>query len=695
MNRKKYCSYLWLIVLTCFVHRADAQYENIWICGHNAGVDFNGTTPVAITSNIGEPPVNGGGSSASVCDSNGGLLFYTEGYKVFDRQHNLMPDGNRLVPFGGTTTFTPTSQTSQGSLIVPMPGRRERYYIFSLTSYVQHFARNNGKLFYSVVDMNLNNGLGDVVFGRKGIPLDDGLGYYMTAVAGRDCNIWVLVISLTGELKAYEVTVRGVNPVPVISQVTMDPTLTGGCIDVSPDGSMIAFTQNQLLPDNRIHGLALLDFDPATGRASNERILITDGSCYGVCFSPDNTKLYVNQITSSSSQSIFPTGLYQFDVSSGNLTTILASQSQLISGMQQVLSHIKRGPDGKVYFNRSGSVGNSLSVIHYPNLPGITSQWAIGVIAPVPGTALTSGLPNVVPPFVPIDTIVSSETVRTCNETQITITARDTSGLDYIWNDGATGTGRTVDSSGTYWVGYYSAPACAWHTDTFHAVVSHPAYDSFSNAVCTGEPYEFNGRLLYDAGIYRDTFATVAGCDSVVAFELFLKPVPELSLLAEPGNRLCLDESFTLEVTGADHYQWLRNGRLEDGYGTKRIHLSQLSNPVMVVGMLATSDCLDTLTTVIYAESCCDLFVPDAFTPNGDGRNDGFGATPYGNIRSYRIQIFNRWGEMMFTASDVRQRWNGAYKGMPAEPGSYFYTIAAECTDGSDMKFKGDLTLIR
>jgi hypothetical protein len=50
---------------------------------------------------------------------------------------------------------------------------------------------------------------------------------------------------------------------------------------------------------------------------------------------------------------------------------------------------------------------------------------------------------------------------------------------------------------------------------------------------------------------------------------------------------------------------------------------------------------------------------------------------------------------MVFMTSDVRQRWSGAYMGMPAEPGSYFYTIAAECTDGSDMKFKGDLTLIR
>src|SRR5690606_15019352 len=74
-------------------------------------------------------------AAASICDPNGNLLFYTQGDKVWDRNHNLMPNGQDLVPNGLGIGLNPTASTAQGALIVPIPGSEfKRYYVFSLTA---------------------------------------------------------------------------------------------------------------------------------------------------------------------------------------------------------------------------------------------------------------------------------------------------------------------------------------------------------------------------------------------------------------------------------------------------------------------------------------------------------------------------------------------------------------------------------
>src|SRR5690606_16487119 len=113
-------------------------------------------------------PPNGfttGLANASVCDTNGNLLFYTNGSHAWDSTHTPMPNG---VPIHTrpVNTIGLTQACSQGAMIVPFIGDPHRYYIFSHTS-----PAGSGELFYSVVDMRLNNGRGDVVPGQKWIRL--------------------------------------------------------------------------------------------------------------------------------------------------------------------------------------------------------------------------------------------------------------------------------------------------------------------------------------------------------------------------------------------------------------------------------------------------------------------------------------------------------------------------------------------
>ena len=70
------------------------------------------------------------------------------------------------------------------------------------------------------------------------------------------------------------------------------------------------------------------------------------------------------------------------------------------------------------------------------------------------------------------------------------------------------------------------------------------------------------------------------------------------------------------------------------------------------------------------------MYIPNAFTPNGDGLNDVFGVIPrLDYVNQYRISIFNRWGQLLFESSDLNQGWDGTYQGEACPAGAYVYRI--------------------
>jgi len=83
-------------------------------------------------------------------------------------------------------------------------------------------------------------------------------------------------------------------------------------------------------------------------------------------------------------------------------------------------------------------------------------------------------------------------------------------------------------------------------------------------------------------------------------------------------------------------------------------------------------------STSNYAEVIppVNIYVPNAFTPNGDGINDTFGVKGEG-IRNFQLLIYNRWGEKIFETTNPRQQWDGLYAGQPAEQGTYVVQVFA------------------
>ena len=324
-----------------------AQQESYnWYFGRNAGITF---LPSGTASAVSNSAMNARFGSASISDScTGQLWFYTEGDTVWNRNHQYMLNGTGL---GGLNS-------TQSSLIVGKPGSSNgEYYVFTVGTTV------NSGLSYSIIDMNLDNGLGAVVPGKKKISLINSTLEKVTAVRHiNNRDIWIVTHTLGNDkFYAYLLTNTMITA-PVISQV--GPTYTSndlkGYMKAAPNGSMLCLALNATTRFD------LYDFDISTGIVSNKRSSgIFFPFAFGVEFSPDASKLYVTAD---------PTGLYQYDLSTAGAGKPLGD-STFISNTGQIKA-LQLGPDQKIYVNEAFKLG----VINDPNNAGLACNYQPGVI---------------------------------------------------------------------------------------------------------------------------------------------------------------------------------------------------------------------------------------------------------------------------------------------------------------------------
>ncbi|MGL4599760.1 MAG: T9SS type A sorting domain-containing protein [Bacteroidia bacterium] len=375
---------LFVLIALLFSGLLHAQtYGNIWHFGNNAGINFSNCVPYAIA----EGANSGFEGCSSVCDANGGLLFYTNGAQVWDRLHNLMPNG----PINSSNGSL--SQT----LIIQKPLSPNVYYI--IAGGLQ--AQSSGTLKYYEVDMLLNNGLGDVV----------GAGTTMTNLVmteqiaatyhSNGTDIWLMTHEyMTNNFMAFLLTAAGISSTPVVSAVGRPHTLCNsninsrGEICFSPDGTKIAFSANGVggAGNDTTNILEVGQFDANMGMVSNMIDLPYSRGDFGLSFSADNSKLYGATWKALNFFSSDYNFLYQFDLSSGNPATIINSKF-IVDSMQIPGSYgdLKLGPDGKIYV----AVYNSsyLGVINAPHLAGNACSYVSNGLY-LGGNAVQFGLNN-------------------------------------------------------------------------------------------------------------------------------------------------------------------------------------------------------------------------------------------------------------------------------------------------------------
>ncbi|MDF3078090.1 MAG: type sorting protein [Sphingobacteriaceae bacterium] len=202
------------------------------------------------------------------------------------------------------------------------------------------------------------------------------------------------------------------------------------------------------------------------------------------------------------------------------------------------------------------------------------------------------------------------------------------------------------------------------------------------------------------SGTYSLTI-TIGGCSSDVV-TINIPPVlknPTAAFSADPIIPAKLSYPVTIEFfnesTDADTYLW------DFGDGTTSTEVSpnheytKIGDYDVTLTAFKSNVCEATVVhgkIVIRAEGT--IFIPNTFTPNGDGTNDEFVVSMI-NLRSYHIKIFNRWGEQLFEANSIFDNWNGLYNGSPLPVGTYYYLINAIDIKRNPVKRSGSVTIIR
>lgn len=190
---------------------------------------------------------------------------------------------------------------------------------------------------------------------------------------------------------------------------------------------------------------------------------------------------------------------------------------------------------------------------------------------------------------------------------------------------------------------------------------------------------------------------TVCGFSSNLSTTVTILPPP--NIIARSSNDVnCSIAQSQLSATGAATYSWSPASTLNNPRLANPIATPTTSTTYTVTGT-DYAGCSNTDTTVVKVSFTFNrgggYWMPSAFTPNNDGKNDCYGIKYWGNITQLEFSIYNRWGERVFYTTHPSQCWDGKYKGIPQERGAFVYMIRANTSCNSDVFRKGTLVLIR
>lgn len=669
---------------------------NIWYFGLGAGINFNTSPPTKLEN--GQTDKEEG--TSVIADEDGNLLFYTDGVDVWNKNHNVMPNGSGLDGHWSAT---------QSGVIVPYPGNENLYYIFTVPAKDGNGSGTGMK--YSIVDITLDGGKGDII--EKNTLLFSPSAEKITAtVHANKSSIWVLGHDYPGNtFYAYLIDQNGLNPTPVTTSIGLSQGAAVsyvGYMKFSPNGKWLA---HAIGPS----GNELFKFNSATGIVSDALNIGSVGNRnYGLEFSPNSTKLYIS--------SYFSNLIVQWDLSGSSTAEILASKTT-IHNEPPNKDAIQLGPDGRLYIAKRGV--NSLDIIENPDADAVDIIYTIG------GISTGSGEPrNGLPTFITSLFINSGSAIGIdCSgeETELFI---DTSADVVGWNfgDPSSGPGNTAGgesrvshdftSTGEFIIEVTYNDACIGETtlSTTLDIQSITIDTSFiDTAVCaenivldaenstadftwTNQPTgttigQEQTQTISESGDYRVTISN-GSCTETIDYDVLLGPAINLDNLPD-SSFICIEnnEEVTLDPlldATVNSYTWSVTS--DDG------------RPLVVSDtgaytIIATFDTICSASKTVYVFNGCEpvVLVPKAFTPNNDLLNDELEVFTY-NTTSIEFTILNEWGEVVFHSDDFTTFWDGNYLNEPSMTSTYAWIAKYKgLVEGVEQEFQkvGEVTLIR
>ncbi len=586
------------------------QEAAIWYFGNQAGLDFNSGEPVAITNSR----MNAEAGCAVISDKTGQLQFYTDGNKIWDKEHQIMPNG-----FG----LKGSQKLNQNTLIVPLSGSADIYYLFTVNADFDTIGMN-----YSVLDMRLNDSLGDVVM--KNQLLSEGVVEKLTGA--RHCNgrdIWIVAHDRFDGYYSYLLSADSLNKTPVISRTGNNVRADIGYMKMSPASSRIAMPVN-----NSVTLVELCRFQNRTGKVFDPvRILPRDSViyAYGIEFSPDGNLLYIS------------TGgrqykLWQYDITLETEQEINNSAKLIATGNNFAL---QLASNEKLYIAKENS--NELNSILAPDKNAPDCDYRKNDIGLAGGLSL-KGLPNFLPfyfynPRIPAGGLCHGDTTFFSFPQYL-----NSDSLTWDFGDG-------------------SSPLTTKQIGNIH-------------------------HLYPDASTYQlELLVHHCGISDTITRTVNIQNPPVVFL----GNDTTICGYCTIKLNGGDgmdDWLWQDGSRLQY-YEVK--NAGSYSVTVWKNGCTATD-------TIKISRVPVNVYMPNAFTPNGDGINDFFAPVIAEPLENYHLIIFNRSGKVIFESYNTNVGWDGYFRGKPENIGVYSWKIiysVSQVQNYTENKKTGTVLLLR
>ncbi|HMK16864.1 MAG TPA: SBBP repeat-containing protein [Chitinophagaceae bacterium] len=292
---------------------------------------------------------------------------------------------------------------------------------------------------------------------------------------------------------------------------------------------------------------------------------------------------------------------------------------------------------------------------------------------------------------------------------------------------------------------------------TINLLVNPKAVTNLNASICQGESYFVAGAGQVKSGIYKDTLQTRLGCDSVIITNLVVHPKPVPNLGAD--KNLCQGQSITLNAgtfisylwqdltsqptftTNAIGQYWVQVTDINNCTNNDTVEIKNIfSNPSGFLNRTDTicqyekitiapftsysqyawsngsmqsritvdkpgqyiltvkdvNNCMGKDTIDVIQKVCqSGVWIPNAFTPDGNQLNDVFRAMVYGITESFKFQVFDRWGNLVFETTDPMKGWDGKVKGIPVTTSVFVWQCSYKLKGAQQEFQKGTVTLIR
>ncbi len=352
------------------------------------------------------------------------------------------------------------------------------------------------------------------------------------------------------------------------------------------------------------------------------------------------------------------------------------------------------------------------------------------------------------------DTLVAANGCDSIRTIILKVNKRSGSDLTATICEGENYNGYTV--AGTFTDTLVSANGC--DSIRIINLTVHPKGSAVKNVdICEGQSYFAGGDYQTVSGVYADSMHTVFGCDSIVTTNLTVNTNPEPNLGQD--RNLCTGHAITINPGIFNNYLWQDGSTgpslTISNTGTYWVKVTDKNNcsasdslnivDIVTVpsnflkstdsicpdenlniaadkkyavylwstgstqssiniqapgiySLTVTDDngCMGTEAITVFSKNCYSgIYVPNAFTPNQDGKNDYFRPLLFGNIKNYSFTIYNRFGQTIFESSELLKGWDGLYKGHPQDSDIYLWICRYQLDDRAITVNRGSFLLIR